>query len=250
MFARSALVLAATAFTASAALAAGPVRTPSNYTVKDGQPAQQGYVFLDNTFSWDANSFVRTQFTDKPAIAPLSTRFDFLHAHNGASSRMQLTSQPSGGPGSLHNAQVTFQRVAPGTNVNSATTSGPTNDGNQLLYQYDDGQIMARMFFHSTNAGYNAFVTGPNYYGQHGFTNPNTGEGGLGAFAAGMTTFRFVDEDQNAGRSRLRYMLVNEGGENGLLRVRLTYVDRLGADGYNKIRFNYVAQPGKPVSPH
>lgn len=249
MFARSAVTLAATALVTSAALAAGPVRTPTNYTVKNNTPAQQGFVYLDNTYSWDSDSFVRTQFTDKPGIAPLSTRFDFLHANNGASSRMQLTSTPGGG-GGLHNAQVTFQRTAPGVNVNAATSSGPTNDGNQLLYQYDDGQVQARMFFHSTNNGYGAFVNGPWYYGQHGFTNPNTGEGGLGAFAAGMTTFRFVDEDQNSGRSRLRYMLVNEGGENGLLRVRLTYVDRLGADGYNKIRFNYVANGSRPVSPH
>jgi hypothetical protein len=250
MNARLALVGTALALSTSVALAAGPVRTPASYTVKDNtgaNPNRVTQITLDNTYTWDADSFVRTTFDNRPdANGRGNPAFTFTH-QNGALLSALNFGATTGTAGST--ATLNFRRVGTSNTTNANQSAGPDSNGTtNLNYNFADNQITANLVFWASRTGYNDVLRSGGYYGSGGFfAVPD--EYRTGSFTAGLTTFRY-ENNQDVGTARMLYNFANDGGENGTVRARLLYLDRNGADGYNKIRFTYVANPNRPVSPN
>lgn len=243
MFKRSlGLGLALVALTGTA-FAAGPVRTPGNYTTKNftGQnPNPVTQITLDNTYPWSTDSFVRTTFNNNPdAQGRGNPTMTFLHQNGSLVSKLEFAST-MGANGATANA--TFRRTGMGNATVQTQAAGPNSNGTtNLNLNFTDNAITANLLFWSARSGYNDVLRSGGYYGAGGFfAVPD--EYRTGSFSGGLTTFRF-ESNQDVGTARMLYNFANDGGENGTVRARLLYLDRNGDDGYNKVRFTYVSNP-------
>ena len=248
MSARSASVLALLATAAVTAHAAGPVRTPATYALKDTQNSQRvTQITLDNTYTWDADSFVRTTFDNRPdSLGRGNPTFAFTHRNGALLSQMDFAAtRVSNGA----NGTMTFRRNGSNTaTIQNQSASADANGTTFLGYNFTDNQITANLAFWAARSGYNDVLRSGGYYGAGGFfAVPD--EYRTGGFSGGLTSFRF-ESNQDVGTARMLYNFANDGGESGAVRARLLYLDRDGADGYNKIRFTYVSNPLGPVSPN
>lgn len=243
MHARSLGLAVAFVAISSAASAAGPVRTPGTYTTKNftGQnsnPVTQ--ITLDNSYSWDSDSFVRTTFDNRPDPQGRGNpKFGFYHQNGPLISRLDFAST-MGANGA--NAAATFTRVGSSGSTTQSQSAGPNGSGTtNLNLAFTDNAVSANLVFWSSRSGYWDVLRSGGYYGAGGFfAVPD--EYRTGSFSGGLTTFRF-ESNQDVGTARMLYNFANDGGENGTVRARLLYLDRNGDDGYNKIRFTYVSNP-------
>jgi hypothetical protein len=249
MFARLAMFGSALALVTTGALAAGPARTPGTYTVKNNTPNPNPVtrITLDNRYDWDADSFVRTTFDNRPdAAARGNPAMTFVHQNGRLLSDLNFASTTTDAGAQ---AALQFRRTGLPSSTTATQNAGPDANGTTVLdYRFTDNEVDAQLFFYAARNGYNDVLRSGGYYGSGGFFGV-PGEYKTGSFTSGMTTFRF-ESNQDVGTARLLYNFANDGGENGTVRARLLYLDRNGADGYNKIRFTYVSNSNKPVSPH
>lgn len=243
MFARVLCAAVTLLAVSGSAMAAGPVRTPGTYTTKSFagpniNPVTQ--ISLDNTYTWDADSYVRTTFNNRPdAQGRGNPSLSFYHQNGGLNSRLDFASLmgPSGAA-----ANATFTRVgSTGTTVQSQSAAPNSSGTTTLSLNFADNAVTANLLFWSARSGYWDVLRSGGYYGAGGFfAVPD--EYRTGSFSGGLTTFRF-ESNQDVGTARMLYNFANDGGENGTVRARLLYLDRNGEDGYNKVRFTYVSNP-------
>lgn len=256
MRALTSLSAALLALATGTAFAAGPARTPANHAIKSHtaqqQPAPIGQVFVQHTYVWDRDSSLNTRFDNNPdQRGRPNIVLDFNHQDEDRVSTLHFRTYAAN---TGNTADMDWKRRggASGT-THARQNSKPDLEGNTSMdYRFEDNDVLATLLYRSRHSGWAQLVGSPDFLGAGGFIPP-TGDTGLGAFTSGMTTFRFLDQEQNNGLARLRYSFANEGGENGTIRARLLYVDRIGQDGYNRVRFTYLARPNDykpPVSPH
>jgi len=241
MLIKTTLVGSAFALCASAALAAGPVRTPSNYAVKaGGNPFPVTQITLDNTQSW-GSSFLRTTFDNRPdGQGRGNPAMTFRHEYSGWFANLNFSSN-WGNDGAT--AMMNWQR----NGYSAVRHATPSHGASSIDYRFNDGQASGQFFFYADRTGYNEVLRSGGYYGAGGFFAVPPEYSG-GSFNGGMMTFGF-ESNQDTGNARLLYNVTNDGGQDDAVRARLLYLDRNGQDGYTKIRFTYVASP-RPVSPH
>jgi hypothetical protein len=242
------VLLSAAVSSVPSAFAAGPVRTPTSYSVKANiNPNPVTRITLDNSYVWDADSSVRTTFDNRPdAQARSNPVLNFEHRNNGQLSVLDFNAAQGANGGT---AALAFRRIGTTGTTQQTTNSGPDANGTTFLgYRFEDNAISADLVHWAARTGYWDVLRSGGYYGAGGFFGVPD-EYRTGSFAGGLTTFRF-ESNQDTGNARLLYNFANDGGESGTVRARLLYLDRNGDDGYNKIRFTYVSNPQKPVSPH
>lgn len=247
---RSHIVGLSLALAASTALAAGPARTPSTHAVKAGQqnPYTVTQITLDNSYFWDHDTFVRTTFDNRPDNAGRGNpTMSFLHQDGSWQSRLNFSSNWTQAGA---NAVMNWYRQGGGPPITVVRTGTPNANMTSFIdYAFRDGQVDMEFRYYGSMTGYNEVLRSGGYYGAGGFFG-TVEDYRTGRFSAGMTTFRF-ENNQDTGNARLLYNFTNDGAESGAMRARLLYLDRNGQDGYNKIRFVYVANPNnRPVSPH
>lgn len=244
MFLRTSMGLALAAV-ATGALAAGPARTPANYTTKALAPNE---VSVNDTYVWDANNKVQVAFTNAPDLQGRPyLSFDFLHQAGANNATARFRSQPS--TGTTNTGDVTLRTTQGSSVTTQQASSTPDGNGNsgfstRLLNSWADTEL----YYVSAQSGYAAMISSPDFYGPNGFIAPDGSGRGVGAW--GMTSFRFTDTQASNGSAIVRYSFANSGGESGIIRARLLYADRQGADGYNQLRFYYSNPPVLPVSPN
>jgi len=244
MLAKTVLVGSALAFAASAALAAGPVRTPSNHAVKSGgsNPYPVSQITLDNHYFWSPSHSIRTTFDNRPdSQGRGNPLMSFRHEYSGWFAQLNFSST-WGSSGA--NAIMNFAR----NGYSESRTAAPNAHGaSSIDYRFNDGQARGQFFFYADSWGYNEVLRSGGYYGAGGFFAVPPEYSGSGISGGGIT---FVANQNIVGsNARLVYNAITEGIDDSTVRARLLYLDRNGQDGYTKIRFTYVASP-TPVSPH
>jgi hypothetical protein len=244
MLIKTTLVGSALALFASAALAASPVRTPSNHAVKNssGNPYPVTQITLDNHYFWSPSHSIRTTFDNRPdSQGRGNPAMTFRHEYSGWFAQLNFQSN-WGNNGAT--AAMNFAR----NGYSESRNASPNGNGTSSIdYRFNDAQARGQFFFYADRTGYNEVLRSGGYYGAGGFFGVPP-EYANGSFNGGMTTFRF-ENNQDTGNARLLYNVTNDGGQSDTVRARLLYLDRNGEDGYTKIRFTYVASP-RPVSPH